>query len=846
MGSVYEEITRLETAKADIETAIEGCGVNVPDTKLISDYAQYIRQIPSAVFSDLDVGPFGGEDMYIKTIEQKDGLITAATGGLVSSTSSGLVPKIGTSASSTISAQDNEWVLTSTQGGSPTWRKLPNNAFENDNTNTTYALSGALSANTYITTLTDSASGKTTATIPAMSGASSTATGTAGLVPAPAANKHTAFLRGDGTWVVPTNYYRPISVNGTSILENNNTALNLVAGANISITAENSSGYTGKVTITNTGVHSTTINGNYLRVNTNGTNADLTIPYATSAGSIAWANVSGKPSFATVATSGSYNDLSNKPSIPTVTDYYWADVKVSASSSTSTTPTFTKWTTSDLNLVSYTAGGKDLGIKVTGKSNSIGFIIGSSNINRGIYDYTNSTWVLHKNSVNNLILTANKVGIGTDNPNYALDVVGSGKFSSTLNLNSQRFNYGLAYYNVATGTVTGTIVITLPNGWNSSMNTYEIDLYEYNSHEEAVDNKQHSKIIISGYNYSGGYWVNYGYQQLGSYNKGVRLGYNGSKCCILLGSTTTTWSYPQVHLSRVITGYGNQTTWSTGYSIDISASESGYSEIVSLNRTRQRFDDVVANNFKGNLVGNATTANGSYCIYDYNSTSMPIYIGCSGAPLTADNALFLAAYGKTSSGSYCIKDISAAEAKKFIGLGNVQNTAFYKRSTTVNGTSWDMAGTINNAAFTIYAPTTAGTSGQVLTSTAGTPGWTNQSSLSAGYLKIHDIRGNNYAPNSTNWPMNNIKAWFNNTGTPNGEWWSGITVKGWDNTYNVWQLASTSTSHSYAAYGLFFRTGNGSNWTNWKNVVTSESVNNIVVTSSLPATKVNNTIYILI
>ena len=38
--------------------------------------------------------------------------------------------------------------------------------------------------------------------------------------------------------------------------------------------------------------------------------------YASSAGSVAWDNVSGKPSFATVATSGSYNDLSNKPTIP--------------------------------------------------------------------------------------------------------------------------------------------------------------------------------------------------------------------------------------------------------------------------------------------------------------------------------------------------------------------------------------------------------------------------------------------------------------------------------------------------------------------------------------------------
>ena len=38
-----------------------------------------------------------------------------------------------------------------------------------------------------------------------MKGATSSAAGTAGLVPAPAAGKQTSFLRGDGTWVVPTN-----------------------------------------------------------------------------------------------------------------------------------------------------------------------------------------------------------------------------------------------------------------------------------------------------------------------------------------------------------------------------------------------------------------------------------------------------------------------------------------------------------------------------------------------------------------------------------------------------------------------------------------------------------------
>lgn len=50
-------------------------------------------------------------------------------------------------------------------------------------------------------------------TIPNMKGATSSAAGAAGLVPAPASGKQTSFLRGDGTWVVPTDtkYTHPTS-----------------------------------------------------------------------------------------------------------------------------------------------------------------------------------------------------------------------------------------------------------------------------------------------------------------------------------------------------------------------------------------------------------------------------------------------------------------------------------------------------------------------------------------------------------------------------------------------------------------------------------------------------------
>lgn len=130
---------------------------------------------------------------------------TNTTYSVVSDSVNGLAPKIGTTAAAVIATQADEWVLTSTKGGTPTWRKLPVNAFKNDNTNTTYSLSGALSNNTYIVTLTDSNSNKTNATIPGLTGATASANGKAGLVPAPTTGNTGHFLRGDGVWATPIN-----------------------------------------------------------------------------------------------------------------------------------------------------------------------------------------------------------------------------------------------------------------------------------------------------------------------------------------------------------------------------------------------------------------------------------------------------------------------------------------------------------------------------------------------------------------------------------------------------------------------------------------------------------------
>ena len=103
-----------------------------------------------------------------------------------------------------------------------------------------------------------------------MTAATASAAGTHGLVPAPAAGKQLSFLRGDGTWVVPTNTTYPIvssTVNGIMAASDKAKLDGIAANAN-----------------------------NYSH------------PTSHPASMIT--------GLATVATSGSYNDLTNKPTIP--------------------------------------------------------------------------------------------------------------------------------------------------------------------------------------------------------------------------------------------------------------------------------------------------------------------------------------------------------------------------------------------------------------------------------------------------------------------------------------------------------------------------------------------------
>lgn len=105
----------------------------------------------------------------------------------------------------------------------------------------------------------------------------------------------------------------------------------------------------------------------------------------------------------------------------------------------------------------------------------------------------------------------------------------------------------------------------------------------------------------------------------------------------------------------------------------------------------------------------------------------------------------------------------SALTKSDVGLGNVENTAFYRRICIVNGTQYSMSGTVSADGFSIYAPTSYGSAeGMLLTSVAPlsndrTPIWKAPSSITVG-------KATQLANTRKIWGQN-----FNGTGNVDGD-----------------------------------------------------------------------------
>ncbi|GGF82596.1 hypothetical protein GCM10010912_29630 [Paenibacillus albidus] len=123
--------------------------------------------------------------------------------------------------------------------------------------------------------------------------------------------------------------------------------------------------------------------------------------------------------------------------------------------------------------------------------------------------------------------------------------------------------------------VTGALKILLPFAWTNTMMRIRVGGYNYTPATGAWE------VLLGGYNFSGNPtpgWVNASASTTGAPPfSSVRFAYDGTYCCILLGTLTTVWTYPVVEISEFI-GFDNA-TFETGIGISIITSETGITSV---------------------------------------------------------------------------------------------------------------------------------------------------------------------------------------------------------------------------------------------------------------------------
>jgi hypothetical protein len=141
----------------------------------------------------------------------------------------------------------------------------------------------------------------------------------------------------------------------------------------------------------------------------------------------------------------------------------------------------------------------------------------------------------------------------------------------TRNYDSSFYSYRNLVGYSATGTATGTIKITLPKGWSSTMMTIKIKGFDYGQGKGAWE------LTLGGYNYATTpAWVNVSALLSGRvpFDR-IRLAHDGTNNCILLGSLTTVWGITHIEVSEFTASFGAITGWEKGWQMALITSETG-------------------------------------------------------------------------------------------------------------------------------------------------------------------------------------------------------------------------------------------------------------------------------
>jgi len=129
-------------------------------------------------------------------------------------------------------------------------------------------------------------------------------------------------------------------------------------------------------------------------------------------------------------------------------------------------------------------------------------------------------------------------------------------------------------FNGGFSSMPGAIVITLPQTWTDTMLKFEIDVYNYQEGESFT-------VFVSGFtNSAATAWQRPSINIKGSIlvNYKIRLGHDGSKLCVAIGETSSTWQYPVVAVKNFQAGNLNQAiaNWESEWDVSLETSLAGY------------------------------------------------------------------------------------------------------------------------------------------------------------------------------------------------------------------------------------------------------------------------------
>lgn len=343
------------------------------------------------------------------------------------------------------------------------------------------------------------------------------------------------------------------------------------------------------------------------------------------------------------------------------------------------------------------------------------------------------------------------------------------------------------------------ILIKLPHK-ASSGKMFQFTIRIYSSYEIC-------NLVVGGYLYSedgGKVYSPKVVMSAGTISKRVVIGKDSSNNVYVWIAGPN--NYTGVAVTDIINGYATA-DWSTGFELALAMDSSVitstyYDKTVNPPITSA---DLVWGNITGKPSFATVATSGSY-----NDLSNKPTIPSIPSSLKNPYAItFTGAVTGTYDGS-AAKTVNIPSVPSLSG-GAGATSGQYVSGVTVSGHTV----TVSKASLPTSLPANGGNATTATSSTA---------------LSVRDLRASAIAPT---YGDKALVAWFNNLGTPNGEWWSGIHVKGWEAGYQAWQLAGPSDSTNPATDALWYKSGRSSAWNTWRRLAFANEI-----PTTLPASDV--------